>query len=161
MTDTNPDARPVSDWPVSDWPVSETLHATCIAIGGRTVVIEGPSGSGKSDLALRLVDRGAVLVSDDYTFFRRDGAVLRASPPFAIAGRMEVRGIGIISMPYRTDMPVALAITIDPHPPRMPDGFGTRTIAGIAVPSLRLPALEPSAALKVECALMRVGEMTQ
>src|SRR3546814_13901309 len=70
---------------------SETLHASCVAIGGRAVLIEGPSGSGKSDLALRLIDRGAKLVADDYTILTREYGAPKASTPPPIAGRIGVR----------------------------------------------------------------------
>ena len=78
-------------------PSSEMLHASTVAIQGRAVLIEGLSGSGKSDLALRLIDRGAALVSDDYTLVkhRGDGLVACAAPN--IAGKIEVRGLGIIA----------------------------------------------------------------
>ena len=66
---------------------SETLHATCVAIDGRALLIEGRSGAGKSDLALRLIDRGATLVSDDYTRLTRSGDALIASAPETIRGR--------------------------------------------------------------------------
>ena len=66
---------------------SETLHASCVAIDDRAVLIEGSSGSGKSDLALRLIDRGARLVSDDYTLVTRHAMTLRASAPDRIAGK--------------------------------------------------------------------------
>ena len=75
---------------------SETLHASTVAIDGRAVLIPGPSGSGKSDLALRLLDRGFTLVSDDQTIVRRDGERLIASAPPTIAGKLEIRGVGIV-----------------------------------------------------------------
>ena len=65
----------------------ETVHTSCVAIGGRAVLIGGRSGKGKSDLALRLIDRGAALVSDDYTFVRRVEGRLLASAPDTITGR--------------------------------------------------------------------------
>ena len=67
---------------------SETVHASTVAIDGRAVLISGPSGSGKSDLALRLLDRGFSLVSDDQTHVRREGDRLIASPPPNIAGKL-------------------------------------------------------------------------
>jgi serine kinase of HPr protein (carbohydrate metabolism regulator) len=70
---------------------SETLHASTVALDGRAVLVTGPSGSGKSDLALRLLDRGFKLVSDDQTMIRLDGERLLASPPANIAGKLEVR----------------------------------------------------------------------
>ncbi|WP_109806606.1 HPr kinase/phosphorylase [Sphingosinithalassobacter portus] len=134
---------------------TETLHASCVAIGGHAVLIEGPSGAGKSDLALRLIDRGAALVSDDYTTCVRREGRLFASPPDTIAGKIEVRGVGIVEISYETHVSVGLHIAIAAEPPRLPDGFGTRQIAGVAIPSLTLAALEASAPLKVEYALAR------
>ena len=70
------------------------VHATCVAIGDRAVLLCGPSGSGKSDLALRLIDGGAQLVADDQVVLRAEGGRIVARAPEALAGRMEVRGIG-------------------------------------------------------------------
>ena len=139
-------------------PARETRHATTVAIGGRAVLIEGRSGAGKSDLALRLIDRGAQLVSDDYTVVTRDetGCLLAAPPP-TIAGRMEVRGIGIIEMPYRADVPVALVVTLTATPDRLPLTPLRCAIVGMSIPCILLPALEPSATIKVELALTRLG----
>jgi serine kinase of HPr protein (carbohydrate metabolism regulator) len=77
---------------------SETIHVSSVAIDGRAVLIGGRSGAGKSDLALRLIDRGAALISDDYTFVRRDRDRAFASAPERIAGRIEMRGVGIVEM---------------------------------------------------------------
>lgn len=139
---------------------SETLHASCIAIGGRAVLIEGRSGSGKSDLSLRLIDRGAALVSDDYTLLRRRDGVLHASPPDAIAGRIEVRGIGIVEMPHVTEMPVAALFVIEQSPERLPTAGQTRRIAGVEIPVFAVAALEPSAPIKVELVLDRIESPT-
>jgi len=137
---------------------SETIHASCVAIGGRAVLIEGRSGEGKSDLALRLIDRGAVLVSDDQTICQRMKGVLEACPPSTIAGRIEVRGLGIITMPFVERAPVDLLIVILDAPPRFPEDKRTRRIAGVEVPVLALAALEPSAPIKVELALKQMGK---
>lgn len=132
---------------------SETLHASSVAIGGRAVLIEGPSGSGKSDLALRLIDRGATLVSDDYTLVcRLPSGELVARAPATITGRMEVRGIGIVDMPHITDVPVALIVRLDVQVLRMPDRR-TRRVAGVAVAEVALDAFAASAPIKVELAL--------
>jgi serine kinase of HPr protein (carbohydrate metabolism regulator) len=134
-------------------PSSETIHASCVAIDGQAVLIEGGSGTGKSDLALRLIDRGAVLVSDDYTLLLRREGRLIARAAANLAGRIEVRGIGILAMPHVEDVPVALLVAITPSPPRMPAGGRLRSIAGVEVREIALPALEPSAPVKVELAL--------
>lgn len=137
---------------------SETLHASCVAIGGRAVLIEGRSGEGKSDLALRLIDRGAVLVADDQTICRRQDGGLLASPPATIAGKIEVRGLGIVEMPHVERVPIDLLIVILDAPPRFPEDVRVRRVAGIDVPVLALAALEPSAPIKVELALKRLGK---
>ncbi|MFT3967762.1 MAG: aldolase [Sphingobium sp.] len=138
----------------SDSPV----HATSVAIGGQAVLLIGASGSGKSDLALRLIDRGATLVSDDYTDLAvRDGR-LHASPPASIAGKMEVRHVGIVAMPHLHNLPVALAIRLDDKPQRMPDRKIRILFHGVAVPLIRLDAREASAPIKVELALRTLGE---
>lgn len=129
---------------------SETVHASAVSIGGHAVLISGRPGSGKSDLALRLIDRGAVLVSDDYTIVTRSGKKLLASPPETIRGRIEVRGIGLVELPHETAVPVALVIDIDEPVPRMPEPDRTRLIADIAVPLFALAAYEASAPIKVE-----------
>ena len=132
------------------------IHATTVAIGDRGVLIEGPSGSGKSDLALRLIDRGAMLVADDRTIVRRDGDRLIAWVPATIAGRIEVRGLGIVAVPYVEGVPIALAVTMGQPVPRLP-GPAVRTIEGVAVPCILLDAHEASAPIKVERALAGRG----
>jgi serine kinase of HPr protein (carbohydrate metabolism regulator) len=138
-------------------PSSETLHASCIAIAGRAVLIEGPSGAGKSDLALRLIDRGAVLVSDDYTLTQRTETTLLASPPATIAGKIEVRGIGIQTMRHADRVPVALLIRLSDSVDRLPEPECVRRIAGIDIPVVSLKPLEASAPIKVEMALVEHG----
>jgi serine kinase of HPr protein (carbohydrate metabolism regulator) len=136
---------------------SDRLHASCIAINGRAILIEGLSGSGKSDLTLRLIDRGATLVSDDYTFIRRDGTRLLASPPPTLAGKIEVRGLGILEFPHMTDVPVALIISVGEPVERLPEDGRAQNLIGIAIPHIALAALEQSAPIKVEHALKLRG----
>jgi serine kinase of HPr protein (carbohydrate metabolism regulator) len=135
----------------------ETLvHATCVSIRGHGVLIAGSPGSGKSDLALRLIDRGAMLVSDDQTILRPDGTALRAFAPATIRGRIEVRGLGILETAQVDGVSVALAVVIDPAPDRMPPERRVRSIAGVTLPEIALAALEASAPVKVELALARL-----
>jgi hypothetical protein len=137
-----------------------TLHATCVAIDGRGVLLIGKSGSGKSDLALRLLDRGAILVSDDGTIVEASDGDLYASAPDTIAGKIEVRGLGILEMPTLARAPLALCLALDEPVPRMPDEtLPTRTIEGIALPFLALDPFENSAPVKVEKALLLYGLM--
>lgn len=135
---------------------SETLHATTVAIDGAAVLIEGPSGSGKSDLALRLIDRGAVLVADDATLVLRTPAGLIARAPATIAGRMEVRGIGLVTLPHLAQAPVALLVRVEPDPPRLPERR-RRVVAGVEVRVIVLDPRPASAAIKVELALRQPG----
>jgi serine kinase of HPr protein (carbohydrate metabolism regulator) len=135
---------------------SERIHASCVAIGGIAVLIAGRSGTGKSDLALRLIDRGAKLVSDDYTLLVREGTALIASPPETIRGKIEMRGVGIEIRPHLKSAKVALMITLDDPPIRLPTFDEFREIAGVKLPVIALAGLEASAPIKVEAALARV-----
>jgi serine kinase of HPr protein (carbohydrate metabolism regulator) len=132
------------------------IHASCVAIDGRAVLLAGGSGSGKSDLALRLIDRGAALVSDDYTQVRGAGDRLYASAPSTIAGKIEMRGVGIVEMTARGEAPVCLHLDLESMPERLPDPQ-TVDLDGLSLPSLALRALEASAPLKVERALLLHG----
>ncbi len=138
---------------------SNIIHASCVAIGGRGVLLSGRSGTGKSDLTLRLLDRGAVLVSDDYTCLCVAYGVLRASAPPTIAGKLELRGVGIVDMACMGDVPVCLLVDLDDDPTRLPEPQA-RTLAGIAVPLVALNAREASTPIKVELALSRFGLAT-
>jgi hypothetical protein len=134
----------------------DLVHASCVAIGGRAVLIAGRSGSGKSDLALRLIDRGARLVSDDYTLLSVVDGRLRASPPDRIAGKIEVRGIGIVEFEPVAGLAVCLLADLDLPPERLPEP-ASRTVAGVELPVVALSALEASAPIKLEQALLRFG----
>lgn len=136
---------------------SETLHASCVAKDGRAILICGRSGSGKSDLALRLIDRGATLVSDDYTMVRRVGGRLLARPPVNIEGKIEVRGIGLLSFDWAADVPVCLFVDLGRVPERLPLERETVRVAGMDVPMIAANGLEPSAPVKVEAALRHLG----
>ena len=136
---------------------AETLHASTVAMEGRAVVISGPSGAGKSDLALRLLDRGFTLVSDDQTIVRRDSNRLIASAPPTIAGKLEIRGIGIIDMEQTSDVPVALLVELTSDIQRLPDDSRERPILGISVPLISIDAMTASAPSKVALALDRMG----
>lgn len=129
-----------------------TIHASTVAIDGRGVMILGHSGAGKSDLALRLIDRGARLVSDDYTVIEAQADRLMASAPDTIAGRIEVRGLGIVPCPHVDGVPVALAVRIDIAPDRMPM-HRQEMFAGVAVRCVAFDPHHASTPIAVELAL--------
>jgi serine kinase of HPr protein (carbohydrate metabolism regulator) len=135
---------------------SETVHASTVATEGRAVLITGPSGSGKSDLTLRLLDRGFTLVSDDQTIVRRDGDRLVATPPPTIAGKLEIRGIGIVDMEHDADVPVALIVELTSEIQRLPDDSRERPILGVSLPLISIDAMAASAPSKVALALDRM-----
>ena len=136
---------------------TETVHATSVAIAGRGILLCGASGAGKSDLALRLIDRGAMLISDDYTIVERNGGQLTASAPATIAGKMEVRGLGVVDMPFASEAPLALVVDLAQHVDRMPGDPDEWIIAGAPLPVIKLSPFEASAPIKVELALGAVG----
>lgn len=136
---------------------SETLHASTVALDGRAVIITGPSGSGKSDLSLRLLDRGFTLISDDRTIVRRDGDRLVASAPGQIAGKLEVRGLGILDVGNLTDVPVALVVELTSDIQRMPDDNRRTALLGVAIPLVSIDAMTASAPAKAALALDRLG----
>jgi len=132
----------------------EQIHATCIDLGGKGVLLRGPSGSGKSDLALRLIDGGARLVADDRTNLAlRDDAVI-ATAPDEIAGKMEVRGLGIVAVDSLPETALALvADLVDPaNIERIPKPASVE-LQGLSLPLIRLAPFEASAPAMLRAAL--------
>ena len=129
------------------------VHATCIEVDGFGVLLRGPAGSGKSDLALRLIDTGARLVADDATIVAERGGRLVASAPATIVGRLEIFGVGIVEVPSVAEVEVGLVVDLVPRgtlercpPPRLAR-FGA-----LAIPLVTLDPFETSAAAKVRWA---------
>lgn len=136
---------------------SEAIHASSVALDGRAVLITGPSGSGKSDLTLRMLDKGFTLVSDDQTIVRRNDNRLIASAPATIAGKLEIRGLGVFEVEAVDDVPVALLVELTGEIQRMPDDSRERPVLGVPLPLVSIDATTASAASKLALALDRLG----
>ncbi|QDH35510.1 HPr kinase/phosphatase C-terminal domain-containing protein [Porphyrobacter sp. YT40] len=133
--------------------------ASAVAIGGRALLIAGAPGSGKSSLALALIDRGAGLIGDDAVKLRREGEALIAAPPPNIGGLLEVRGVGIVTLPVARPAPVALLLDLSATPAERlpPDPLPTRVFEGVAVPVLAFDPGPAAPALRAEWALRLHG----
>lgn len=125
---------------------AETVHATAVAIGGAGVLLCGPSGSGKSDLALRLIDRGAILVADDVVNLRFADGRLHAYPEPTLRGLLEVAGVGIVEFPYLDEAPIALAVRLD-------RGGGDVVLRDVRLPTVSMEAFALHAPFLVELQL--------
>lgn len=137
-------------------PAITNVHGTCVALGAFGVVLLGLSGFGKSDLALRLIDGGAALVADDRCDLWVDDGQLWCAAPAALAGKIEVRGLGIVEQPYVEAVPILLAVRLGDKYDRMPEAGRTEQLAGVDIPSIQLSAFEASAPAKVRLALARL-----
>ena len=134
----------------------QMLHGTAISIGGHGVLIMGESGSGKSDLALRLIDRGAILISDDVVFLETHDNVPILTVAPNIAGKIEVRGVGIFDVHFIASAPLRLVIEFVDAPDRLPEDIAHTIIGDYVVPVSKLNPFEQSSAIKVEYALRAV-----
>jgi serine kinase of HPr protein (carbohydrate metabolism regulator) len=130
------------------------VQATTVALDGSAVLLRGPSGSGKSDLALRLIDGGALLVADDLTLLIRAGPRLMArlpdgAPP-ETCGRLEVRGIGLLTVPAIDEAPVGLVVELRPQAviERLPEPARWHCL-GLDLPAIALDPFTASAAAKL------------
>ena len=135
------------------------IHGTAVAISDKGIILRGPPGSGKSDLALRLIDNGAVLVADDRIELVRKNNNLFACCPRIIAGKIEVRGIGILNVPYIEETIITMVVNlVTPDQVRRirePDAIN---LLGDNVTSLKLVPFEASAVAKVRIALSSLGK---
>ena len=140
------------------------VHASCIALAGEGVLLRGAPGAGKSDLTLRLIEGGARLVADDQVVLTSSGEALLAAPPSRIAGLLEVRGIGIVSMEFVQQCPVHLVVDlVKPDAvERMPEGCGRQPLrssdrAGCTCPVRGVRAGEGSARALARCCRRPAG----
>ena len=133
------------------------VHGTCVAVSGTGVLLLGPPGSGKSDLALRLIDGGARLVADDRVELTLEDGGVVASPPETIVGLLEVRGIGVLGMAFDGTAPLGLVVELAQAKDieRLPDET-TEVVLGTSVPLVRLTPFEASAPAKVRLAVLRL-----
>jgi HPr kinase/phosphorylase len=129
------------------------VHATAVALDGSAILIRGPSGAGKSDLALRLIDGGARLIADDQSELARQGDRIFVRAPPALAGLIEVRGLGIIRLAALPEAPLGLIVDI--AAPAAIERLPAKTaeeVLGLAVPLIALAPFEASAAAKLRAA---------
>ncbi len=145
-----------------------TLHASCVALGDAGILIEGPPGSGKSDLVLRLIDepgyglgnlvlRGK-LVCDDQTVIERRGDTLIASSPKPIAGLFEIRGQGVVKVDRLPEVELVLAVQLAKAAEieRMPEA-AFRQIAGVTLRQISIDPGQASAPARIRAALTAVS----
>jgi serine kinase of HPr protein (carbohydrate metabolism regulator) len=145
----------------------ENLHGTAIALAGSAVLIRGASGSGKSDLALRclalapsaLITSPAMLVADDRVLVTRIGDRLKAEAPPAIRGKLEVRGVGIVSVPYAPSADLALVadLVTAAEVERLPDDTDEACILGLRRKLVRIEPFAAAAPIKLLLALARAN----
>lgn len=135
----------------------QRVHGTVVVpfpASGQGILLLGPSGAGKSDLALRLVEAGGGLVADDQVMLTREGNDLVAAPVDTLAGMLEVRGIGVVSIPTLPACRVAIACNLvsSDQVERMPEPTHA-TYCGVRIPLWTLAPLEASAVAKLRLAL--------
>jgi HPr kinase/phosphorylase len=130
------------------------FYATAVTYCGFGILIRGPSGSGKSDLALRLIDDGAGLVADDQVVIKSVGQELYLSPPDSLSGLIEVRGVGVIKIEYVRDIRLCLIVELDPRNEiqRIPK-IKEELIKKILVPVINMYAFESSVLAKIKIIL--------
>lgn len=138
---------------------NETVHGTAISIDGSGILLLGKSGSGKSDLALRLIDRGATLISDDAVIIKKHDAGPMLHAASNIEGRIEMRGVGIVARPFVSPVPLKLVLLLGERVERLPS-YESYRVVGANIPVLKLDAFQASAPIKVEQRLQRIVDVS-
>ena len=136
--------------------MSAMVHGSAVAIHGNGVLLIGPSGSGKSDLSLRLIDRGAKLICDDVVHIESSDSLPQMTCAPNIAGKIEVRGIGICPIDFVHSAPLRLVVQLVQDVDRMPPEHHIISMAGFSVPLFKLAPFQASSAIHVEWALRSV-----
>lgn len=135
---------------------SENIHANAISLLGKGILILGASGSGKSDISLRLIcSHNAVLIADDRTVIQAVNGVLKASCPKNIKGLLEVRGVGICKIPHKESETISLVVELVDSPEKIDRLPEKRTIEllNIQIPSIKLYPFEVSAPERIVAAI--------
>lgn len=147
---------------VASYSKMQLNYATCVALSGKGVLLRGFSGSGKSDIALRLINEGAVLVADDQVLCTREGSGVYASAPRSISGLLEVRGIGPMRISYvpRAEIILVVDLVGMTSIERFPVSR-TCEILGVEIPLIELSAFEPSTTAKLKLAFEAVNSGVQ
>ncbi len=124
------------------------VHASTVAHAGRALVIRGPSGAGKSAVAMHLIGLGARLVADDRTALSLRGGRVLAAPPPAIAGLIEVRGLGLLRLPHLQGVPVHGVLDLGQHEQaRLPQPHSTQLLGQRVVLYFHVPGAHFASAL--------------
>ena len=130
------------------------VHASCVALDGKGALLRGAPGAGKSDLALRLIEGGATLVADDQVALTSSGEILLAAPPARIAGLLEVRGIGIVSMEFVHQCRIRLVVDlVQPDTVERMPAAATVELCGHRIARVALAAFEASTPAKIRLGL--------
>lgn len=148
---------------------SRLCHGTCVALAGRGVLIRGPSGSGKSDLALRLIDAPgcgagssaltARLVADDQVQLTRVGDALMARAPDRLRNLIEIRGLGIVTVSSEPEVQLAMVVDLMDGKAieRLPEAVQEAALLGVRLPLLRLDAFSASAPARLRAGMAGAG----
>tara|TARA_B100000242_G_C43036616_1_gene483271 strand:+ start:499 stop:930 length:432 start_codon:yes stop_codon:yes gene_type:complete len=135
------------------------IHGTSVTIGDQGVLILGPSGSGKSDLALRLIDRGATLISDDRTICNLVNKEIFMFSPSEISGLIEIRGMGLIRVPYIDNVKLKMIIKLtNKKMDRFPKKYLFKKILGVSFPLFQISAFDISANAKINLKLFEISQ---
>ena len=134
----------------------QLIQGSAVAIDGRGILILGEPNSGKTSLALALIDRGAELIGDDGVAIAYEAGMVIASPPPNITGMIEIRNIGIVEMPCNS-APLCLILELDEEAPRFIDEADRRELAGTSIPMIKFKPGDAVQAIRAEMALAQYG----